>query len=150
MGTPCTYISSERRRGRILGGERRIRRPEKSSSARARRGEPAKWLHWSLSETPMARDLFLPLSLVLSSRFHPNPPSATPVALFISTSQQYPRVYARKRRTNERVRRTERKRRAALCIPRNKLPAVHTEERRRRHHPGHIDRRLFCHPLSRI
>lgn len=100
------YIYLARRRGRIRGGERRVRRrrPEK----RSKRDEASllsgstgvyrkhRWLEISL----------LPLSLALSSRSRPNPPSATPAALFISTSQQYPRarVHARKRKASERER----------------------------------------------
>lgn len=61
----------------------------------------------------MARDL--PLSPVLSSRSHPNPPSATPAALFIFTSQQYPRAHARTRR--ERARGMTRERRGDSVSP---------------------------------
>lgn len=53
-------------------GEEEEERPEKRSE---RRGEPAKWLDWSLSETPMARGHFPPLVSRCYLVCRPNPPS---------------------------------------------------------------------------
>jgi len=76
------------------------------------RGRPVKWLHWSLSETPMVRDHFPPLFSLASSypnpRISPTPYSSLRVSSILS-----------KRDSKE-------KKRKERLYPRNKLPAVHT------------------------
>ena len=98
------------------------------------RGRPVKWLHWSLSETPMVRDHFPPLFSLASSypnpRILPTPYSSLRVSSILS-----------KRDSKE-------KRGKNGCI--HVINFRPSTQASRRHHPGRIDRHLLLSSIENM